>query len=263
MTYDSQADDPYGDLVNPDPATVTVWSDIGCPWATLALHTLHTAGAERGVELLVDHRAFPLELFNQSPTPKELVDAEVTVIAGSQPQLGWQLWHGPFHAYPATLLPALEAVQAAKHQTVGGLRASDELDAALRHAFYVDSRCISVHPVILDVAEGCESVNHEALAGLLAEGVGRAEVYRHWRIAQGSHVQGSPHVFTAGGFASHNPGATYHWTARPPLGFPLQRHGLPVLESYHPAWAGSLLDSIVETTTSAVTAPTPSRDASS
>jgi len=107
-------DDHRDELANPDPATVTVWSDLSCPWATLALHTLHNAATERGVDLLIDHRAFPLELFNRSPTPKELVDAEVTVIAGRIPDLGWQLWHGPPHAYPATLLPAMEAVQAAK-----------------------------------------------------------------------------------------------------------------------------------------------------
>lgn len=238
----------WENLVNPDRATVTVWSDIGCPWATLALHTLHAAAVERGIDLLIDHRAFPLELFNQSPTPKDLVDAEVTVIAGSQPQLGWQLWHGPHHAYPVTLLPALEAVQAAKHQEVGGLRASDELDAALRYAFYVESRCISVHPVILDVAEGCTHVNHDVLADLLAAGVGRAEVYRDWQLAQGPNVQGSPHLFNARGYAAHNPGVTYHWTARPPLGFPLRQHGLPVLERYEAGWTGTLLDSIVDDT---------------
>lgn len=232
------------ELVNPDPGTITVWSDISCPWASLALHTLRSVAAERGVELLVDHRAFPIELFNSSPTPKELLDAEVIVIAGGFPELGWQLWHGPAHAYPATILPALEAVQAAKHPQVGGLRASNELDTALRHAFYVDSRCISLHPVILDIAKGCDSLDAEALAASLAHGHGRAEVYRHWEIARSSRVQGSPHIFAPAGFAGHNPGATYHWTARPPLGFPLHRHGFPVLDGYDPAWAGTLLDTM-------------------
>ncbi len=229
-------------LANPDPATITVWSDLSCPWATLALHTLHRAAIRRGSDLLIDHRAFPLELFNRSPTPKELVDAEVTVIAGRIPDLGWQLWHGPAHAYPATLLPAMEAVQAAKDPAVGGLRASDELDQALHHAFFVDSQCISIHPAILDIAERCATVDHHELARRLAHGHGRPEVYRQWQTAQGPAVQGSPHIFTAGGFAVHNPGATYHWTARPPLGFPLAQHCLPVLEHYDPTWPQALLD---------------------
>lgn len=160
--------DDWDELANPDPATITVWSDLSCPWATLALHTLHLAATERGVDLLIDHRAFPLELFNRSPTRKELVDAEVTVIAGRIPDLGWQLWHGPAHAYPATLLPAMEAVQAAKDPAVGGLRASDELDRARRRAFFVDSQCISIHPVILDIAERCATVDDQELARLLA-----------------------------------------------------------------------------------------------
>jgi len=104
------------------------------------------------------------------PTPKELVEAEVTVIAGRIPDLGWQLWHGPAYAYPATLLPAMEAVQAAKDPAVGGLRASDELDQALRHAFFVDSQCISIHPVILEIAEHCETVDHRALGAWVVNG---------------------------------------------------------------------------------------------
>lgn len=230
-------------VVNPDPAVVTVWSDISCPWSTLAIHTLHAAAQRRETSAVIDHRAFPLELFNRSPTPKELVDAEVTVIAGNVAELDWQLWHGPVHAYPVTLLPALEAVQAAKLPSVGGLRASDELDSALRRAFFVDSQCISIHSVILDLAERCATVDHHALGVLLSEGVGRAEVYQQWRTAEGPAVRGSPHLFAAGGtFTAHNPGAGYHWTARPPLGFPLEHHGLPVWESYDPTWADELLD---------------------
>src|SRR4051794_22061015 len=125
-------DDLDGTLVNADPGTVTVWSDVGCPWAMLALHTLREAARGRGRELLVDHRAFPLELFNRSPSPKTLVDAEVVVIAGRVPELGIQLWNAAEYTYPATTLPAMEAVQAAKDPAVGGLRASDELDEALR-----------------------------------------------------------------------------------------------------------------------------------
>ncbi|HEX5567839.1 MAG TPA: dithiol-disulfide isomerase, partial [Streptomyces sp.] len=212
------------------------WSDIGCPWATLALHTLHTAARERGRRLLVDHRAFPLELVPRQPTPKPIVDAETVVIAARRPELGWRLWSGPESQYPVTTLPALEAVQAAKDPAVGGLPASDELDTALRRAFYADNRCISVHAVILDVASQCEHVRVAALAEALARGSGRAEVYAQWRQARGSHVQGSPHLFAPGGWEAHNPGAVFHWTGDP------NRGGLPFLESYSTSWAEELLD---------------------
>ena len=222
-------------VLNPDSRIITIWSDIGCPWATLALNTLRTAARERGQELLVDHRAFPLELFNEQPTPKFIVDAEIVAIAAQRPELGWKLWPGPDSTYPVTTLPAMEAVQAAKSPTVGGLAASDELDGALREAFYAGGRCISIHSVILDVAASCANVDENALAEELARGSGRAEIYQDWKIAQGPEIQGSPHLFATGGYAVHNPGATYHWTAKPGEGF-------PHLEHYEPGWTKALLD---------------------
>lgn len=173
------------DVLNTEPGTVTVWSDIGCPWATLALHTLHARAADRSVTLRIDHRAFPLELFNSMPTPKYIVDAEVVVIAARRPEVGWRTWSAPEWTYPVTTMLAMEAVQAAKAPEVGGLTASDELDAALRHAFYVDHRCIGIHSVILDLAEQCPHVDVPALAAALARGAGRTEIYDQWEVAKG------------------------------------------------------------------------------
>jgi predicted DsbA family dithiol-disulfide isomerase len=225
-------------IANTEPGTVTVWSDIGCPWATLALHTLHAEADRRGVELLVDHRAFPLELFNRTPTPKYILDAEIVAIAGHRPEVGWRQWSAPESTYPVTTLPALEAVQAAKSPAIGGLAGSDQLDTALRRAFYVDSRCISVPSVVLAVAGDCSLVDADALAGALADGAGRREVYQQWATAKGPGIQGSPHLFTGDGYDEHNPGADYHWTAPPPRG------GLPRLEAYDAGWAEKLLDRI-------------------
>jgi predicted DsbA family dithiol-disulfide isomerase len=225
------------DVTNQDGRVVTVWSDIGCPWATLALHTLHDRASRREQELLIDHRAFPLELFNGRPTPKLIIDAEVVTIAGCRPELGWKPWMAPESTYVVTTLPAMEAVQACKDPAVGGLVASDELDAALRTAFYTDGLCISVHPVILEVAGTCEHVDVPELAAALARGSGRQEVYSQWATAKRPEVDGSPHLFAAAGFEAHNPGATYHWTASPPAGFPR-------LDAYDTAWADDLLDQL-------------------
>jgi hypothetical protein len=177
-------------------------------------------------------------LLNREPTPKFIVDAEMVVIGGRRPELGWRLWGRPEWNYPVTTLPALEAVQAAKAPAVGGLLASDELDTALRRAFYVDSKCISIHSVILDIAEKCEHVDAEALAAALARGTGRAEVYQQWRTAEGPEVQGSGHFFAPGGYSVHNPGVTFEWTGSPYKG------GLPRFDDYNPAWAGELLDTL-------------------
>ncbi|MER6528218.1 dithiol-disulfide isomerase [Streptomyces sp. NPDC001508] len=230
---------------------LTVWSDIGCPWAGLALHTVRAAARSRGRELLIDHRAFPLELFNAEPTPRHIVEPEVVVIGAARPELGWRLWAGRDAAYPSTTLPALEAVQAAKDPAIGGLRGSDALDAALRHAFYAESRCISIVPVILDVAARCPEVDADALAEALARGAGRAEVFAQWRAARDSAVRDSavrdsavrdsavrdsPHLFGPYGWAAHNPGVRLTWTGDPQAG------GLPRLESFDPGWADTFLD---------------------
>ncbi|MFF8958723.1 DsbA family protein [Streptomyces sp. NPDC014894] len=223
-----------------DEAVVTVWSDIGCPWATLALATLHTAAAERGREILVDHRAFPLELFNSESTPKPIIDAETVAIGALAPELGWRLWAGPDWRYPVTTLPALEAVQAAKAPAVGGLPASDQLDTALRHAFYGQGRCISLTSVILAVAADCPLVDETALADALAQGTARAAIHRDFAVARGPRVQGSPHLFTASGVDAHNPGADFVWTGDPYDG------GFPHFRSYTRDWTNELLDRLAK-----------------
>ncbi len=224
---------------------MTFWSDIGCPWATLCLVQLRAAASQRGFDLAIDHRAYPLELLNACPTPKLIIDAEVVVIAGSRPDLGWRPWSAPAETYPVTMLPALEAVQATKSPGIGGLGGSEQLDAALRRAFYVDHRCISLPAVILEVAAGCDQVDEKALGAAIAVGVGRTAVYQDWKLASTASVQGSPHLFTGSGYGQHNPGVSYRWTGMPalPLGYgPQGGAGFPVLDGYDPSWSDSLLN---------------------
>jgi 2-hydroxychromene-2-carboxylate isomerase len=219
------------------PRTITMWSDLSCPWATLALDTLHAEAQRLDVELTVDHRVFPLELFNETATPKHIIESEIVAIAGHLPELGWRLWDAPAHTYPVTMLPAMEAVQAAKDPAVGGLPGSGQLDAALRRAFLVDSRCVSVPSVILEVAGECPLVDTDRLAGAIARGSGRAEVYRDWEEARRIPVQGSATLFGADGEPLHNPGVRYHWSkAATPL-----EGGFPVVEGYSREWAATLL----------------------
>lgn len=222
------------ELINPRPDVVTVWSDLGCPWATLALVSLRRAIEKADVPVFIDHRVFPLELFNKMPTPKAIIDAEIVAISGFLPELGWRLWTAPESSYPVTMLPPMAAVQAAKAEPVGGFLASDQLDAALRHAYFAESRCVSIPSVILELAAGCPAVNVDALADQIATGAGVAEIYSQFATARGDRVQGSPQLFTAGGFDAHNPGANYSWTAPPPKGFPR-------LKMYDAAWAEELV----------------------
>jgi predicted DsbA family dithiol-disulfide isomerase len=186
------------------PDTVVVWSDIGCPWAHMAVARLHRVRRDLGLDHRVrfDHRAFPLELFNERPTPKPTLDEEVAELSPQEPEAGWQAWQRPEHEWPVTTLPALEAVQAAKEQ---GLWASEQLDRALRQAFFAESRCVSLRSVILDVADACAAVDPEMLRRALDDGRARRVVIDHYGTARQAGVEGSPHLFVPDGTAKHNP----------------------------------------------------------
>src|SRR5699024_12255131 len=100
---------------NSEPGVITVWSDVACPWATLALHTLREQAGAQNVVLHIDHRVFPLEIVNSSSTPKPMHDDEVERITADLPSLVWQQWTQPAWQYPATMLPSIQAGQAAKN----------------------------------------------------------------------------------------------------------------------------------------------------
>jgi predicted DsbA family dithiol-disulfide isomerase len=190
--------------------TIVMWSDIACPWATLAVHRLVAARRRLGMDgrVVVDHRAFPLEVVNGRPTPRHILDAEIPVAGGLEPGAGWQIWRGDPHNYPVTTLLALEAVQAAKEQS---LWASEQLDHALRMALFAESRCISMRHVILDVAVTCDTLDADLLEKALDGRRARGSVFLDRAEAHGAGVEGSPHLFLPDGTSAHNPGISVRW----------------------------------------------------
>ena len=220
-------------METPPPGTVVVWSDLACPWAHVAVARLHRVRAELGLvdDVVLDHRAFPLEVLNERSTPKRILDAEIPVVGALEPAAGWQVWQRPEWEYPGTVLLALEAVQAAKEQS---LRASEALDRALRVAFFGHGRPISQRSVVLDVAEGCPEVDAGVLAKALDEGRARRALMDMAEQAAGDGVQGSPHLFLPDGTDVHNPGVTMHWEGEKGRGF-------PVVDTDDPAVYGDLL----------------------
>jgi predicted DsbA family dithiol-disulfide isomerase len=213
------------------PGTIAIWSDIGCPWAHLAVHRLHETRRRLGLvdAVTFEHRPFPLELFNERVTPWRTLAAEIPVVGARDPEAGWREWDAPEWEWPVTTLPALEAVQAASAQDI---RAAEELDRALRIAFFGESRCISMRHVILEVASKCDGVDFEALAGALDDGIARRTLMARFEQAdRNDAIKGSPHVFLADGTNAHNPGIDMHWEGRPGEGFPvIDRDDAPVYE---------------------------------
>jgi predicted DsbA family dithiol-disulfide isomerase len=192
------------------PGTVVMYSDIACPWATCAVWRLLRARRDLGLDeqVHVDHRAFPLELVNERPTPKPILDAETPVVNDLEPDFGFQSWTEPEWKWPGTVLLALEVVQAAKEQ---GLAVSERLDIALRRALFCESRCISLRPEVLRVASSCAGLDVGALTNAVDDGVGRRAVMRQLDEVARRGVKGSPHLFLADGSDVHNPGIAMHW----------------------------------------------------
>jgi predicted DsbA family dithiol-disulfide isomerase len=211
----------HDDRLPVDPAVIVVYSDLMCSFAHLAVHRLHETRRRLGLEgkLWFDHRAFPLELFNRKVNDRPGVDSEVSVVGALDPDAGWQLWQGPDWTYPVTMLPALEAVQAAKTQ---GWAASEQLDRGLRRAFWGQGRCISMRHVILEVATETGMIDVGALARQLDTGTARASIFTHFSQARDGRVNCSPHVFLYDGTSMANPGVERRWVnGRFGVGFPV------------------------------------------
>ncbi|RBY82910.1 dithiol-disulfide isomerase [Geodermatophilus sp. TF02-6] len=198
------------------PGTVAVYTDVVCAWSTVAFQRFYAARSRLGLDdrVRVDHRLYLLEDINRFALPMRMLQAEIPVVGPLEPDLGMTPWQGQPSDWPVTALLADEAVHAAKAQSAA---AAEQLDMALRVAFFRDSRCISMLHEVVDVARGCDSVDADALATALDDGRARGAMMADYR-AHVDEVQGSPHFFLADGSDVHNPGISLHWAD---AGYPL------------------------------------------
>jgi len=199
--------------------TIVIYTDVACAWSTVTIVRLLRARAELGLDDAVhlDYRCFLLEDVNEFPIPKRFLDGEIPVVGALEPDLGWKPWQADPATWPVATAPANEAVHAAQQQSPA---AAEQLDLALRLAFFRDSRCISMRHEILDVASGCPAVEVAALAEALDDGRARGPMMRDYR-AHRDAVQGSPHLFFADGYDVHNPGVELHWVGEQGAGYPV------------------------------------------
>ncbi|WP_019347460.1 MULTISPECIES: DsbA family oxidoreductase [Mycolicibacterium] len=205
--------------IDVQPGTVVVFTDVVCGWSTVALHRFYAAREKAGLTdaVRVDHQLFLLEDVNEFPIPKRYLDSEIPVVGALAPEFGWKPWQGDASTWPITSLLTNEAVHAAKRHS---LPAAERLDMALRHAFFTDSRPVSLLHEIIGVAQRCSGVDAGALRRDLEQGTARAEMMRGYRDHR-DEVQGSPHFFLPDGSDVHNPGIELHWVGEPGAGFPV------------------------------------------
>jgi predicted DsbA family dithiol-disulfide isomerase len=232
------SENPKGASIQVDAGTIAVYADITCPWAHVCIHRLHVTRERLGLvdEVSIDPRAFPLELINDRPTPKRVLDAEIPVAGALEPDAGWQMWQGEESEYPVTSLPALEAVIAAKLQ---GPKPAEQLDRALRQGFFGASKTISMRHEILALAAGIRDLDVDELEAALEDGRCRSALTGDHLISETKTIQGSPHVFLADGTNVANPGIELHWEGE-------HGEGFPVVDQDDPSIYDRLLETVAE-----------------
>jgi hypothetical protein len=134
---------------------------------------------------------------------------ETAVLADHEPEL-FGAYSDP--SWPSTFLPAFELVAAARR--VHGARAAEDVDYALRLAFFRDSVDVSIPGGLARALElarhsGTQLDTEEILRVWREEPV-RADVFSDYETSKSLPIQGSPQLFWPDGFTVHNPGLTDH-----------------------------------------------------
>jgi len=199
-------------------AIITIWSDLHCPWSYVCALRLHRMRDQLGADRVdLDFRAWPLELVNRQGVPERTVRNEVAVLT--------QIESTAFSdydndAWPTTYLPAFEAQ---KWGYSLGQEVGESFDLALRRAFFLHSRNLSLRHELLEVAN-VEGLEADQLAAALDDGRFRKQVMADWEESKGLAIEGSPQLILPDGSGCHNPGITKRWV-----------RGLPVIDEDHPS----------------------------
>src|SRR5436190_21699730 len=106
--------------------TIQDWSDLLCPIAYVALQRLRRAHERLGLDGIVriEHRAFPLELFN-GPHPRRGTDTEAVGLGQIEPDAQFRGWSAAGDLYPHTVLLAAAAVHAGEPHALAAGEALD------------------------------------------------------------------------------------------------------------------------------------------
>jgi predicted DsbA family dithiol-disulfide isomerase len=192
------------------------------------VYRLRKARKERGLDVVLDQRAWPLEIINRQGTPKPIVRNEVAVLANHEPEL-----YSRYDAdsWPSTFLPAFELVAAARR--VAGLAGAEEADWAVRMRFFRSSADVSVRHELEQAAKDA-GLDVDAVMHVWETEPVRADVMADYRRSLDLPIKGSPQVFWPDGGATHLPGIEMEIV-----------RGIPRIRSDDPDEPGRLLETSV------------------
>ena len=171
------------------PISIAMYADLACPYAYVSAYRLRKLREEYRGTIVIEHKSLSLEYVNREPTPKPLLESELPLLMREEPDIPYQPWQRPDSAWPVTIWPAFEAVKCAERQS---LALADELDWALRVAFFAESRCISLRHVLLELAQQV-GLDEQRWAFDFDRGVTKYQMLREAQEGwERLHVEGSP-----------------------------------------------------------------------
>jgi predicted DsbA family dithiol-disulfide isomerase len=171
------------------PIPIAMYADLSCPYAYVSAYRLRKLREEYRGTIVIEHKSLPLEYVNREPTPKPLLERELPLLIREEPDIPYQPWQRPESEWPVTMWPAFEAVKCAERQS---LVLADDLDWALRVAFFAESRCISLRHVILELVQRV-GLDSKRFADDFDRGVTKYQVLQEAQEGwERLHVEGSP-----------------------------------------------------------------------
>lgn len=171
------------------PIPIATYADLACPYAYVTAYRVRKLRNEYRGTIVIEHKSLPLEYVNKEPTPKALLELELPLLIREEPGIPYQPWQRPDSEWPVTIWPAFEAVKCAERQSMA---LADDLDWAIRVAFFAESRCISLRHVLLDLAQQV-GLDGKRFADDFDRGVTKYQVLQEAQEGwERLHVEGSP-----------------------------------------------------------------------
>jgi predicted DsbA family dithiol-disulfide isomerase len=164
-------------------SSIEVYADVWCPFAHVGLrYVVERRYALGRGDVLLDIRAWPLELVNGAPLDPDVTASHVRELRS---QVAPHLFGGfdPNH-FPTTSLPALACVHAAYRQDP---KTGEAVSLALRDALFEEGLDISRPEVLADLAQSFDVGPYGAADD--------EAVRRDWEDGIRRGVMGSPHFY--------------------------------------------------------------------
>ena len=182
-----------------------VWAEYYCPWTYIAVVRLEKIALEYLGRARLAVRAFPLEVYGGGPPNKHELDQEWWLAALQEPEALFRPYQNA--DWPATTLPAFEAVWCARQQDETAARS---LDLRIRRAFFAESVNIGRREIYGELAREV-GLELPAFQRLFESSRPREAVLEEGRVGQQQfHVRSTPTLMLSSGKRLRQPIAYPH-----------------------------------------------------